>query len=127
MSDQTVRRGCARTLEDCWGAMPRMAPSRARLPRLPLLLAAAPPAADLAAQIQENVEAVLRMAPAGGGGGSRGKAGGDAPRELKELRDQIDRWAVLPAAGPAVASCLPASRCLLRMGPACEASWQLCD
>ncbi|PSC75473.1 PHD finger ING2 [Micractinium conductrix] len=46
---------------------------------------------DLAAQIQENVEAVLRMAPAGGGGGSRGKAGGDAPRELKELRDQIDR------------------------------------
>lgn len=52
----------------------------------------APPAgADLAAQIQENVEAVLRMPPASGGAAAtRGGKAGES-KELRELRAQIDK------------------------------------
>lgn len=46
---------------------------------------------DLAAQIQENVEAVLRMPPAGGGAAAtRGGKPGES-KELRELRAQIDK------------------------------------
>ncbi|KAL4428176.1 hypothetical protein ABPG75_002265 [Micractinium tetrahymenae] len=46
---------------------------------------------DLAAQIQENVEAVLRMPPASGGAAAtRGGKGGES-KELRDLRAQIDK------------------------------------
>ncbi|KAL4433034.1 hypothetical protein ABPG77_006461 [Micractinium sp. CCAP 211/92] len=46
---------------------------------------------DLAAQIQENVEAVLRMPPASGGAAAtRGGKAGES-KELRELRAQIDK------------------------------------